>query len=125
MSKAEKDLPYGKKRSEEEKGRVDHVLGRKAGGRVKDDEGTNIHIEINAEKPQQGAVDEGPPVAGPVPPPPMVPPMIHPPGPGGPMGGGGPLGMKTGGGVHQAKESSMDAGAGSGVGRLEKIGKRP
>lgn len=135
MSKSSKDLPYGRKRSEDEKSRVDHVLGRKSGGRVKDDEGTNIHIEINADpKREQVATDLPPPMAGPAPPPPPMPPM-PPPGPGGaPMGGGGPLGLKRGGaakayaeggGVKQGDPEDMYCGSGSGGGRLEKIGKKP
>lgn len=117
--------PYKTDRKAQEKDRVDKFLGRKDGGRVKADDGTNIHIEINASDKAQGAEDMmPPPMAGPAPPPPPMPPMV-PPGPGAPMGGGGPLGLKTGGGVKQAKASSMDAGAASGEGRLEKIGKRP
>lgn len=120
-----KDYGYGRDRKAEEKERVGRFLNRKEGGRVKSDDGTNIHIEINAADKTQGAEDT-PPVAGPAPPPPPMPPMVPPPGPGGPpMGGGGPLGLKSGGRAKLAKASSMDAGAGSGEGRLEKIGKRP
>lgn len=121
--------PYKTDRKAQNQERVDKFLGRKSGGRVSDaDDGTNIHIEINASDKAQGAEDTmPPPMAGPVPPPPpMMPPPMAPPGPGGPpMGGGGPMGLKRGGGVKQAKASSLDAGAGSGEGRLEKIGKKP
>lgn len=112
--------PYKTDRKAHDKERVDKFLGRKSGGRVKEDEGTNIHIEINAEKPTQGAEDiMPPPQAGPVPPPPPMMPPIPPPSPGGPpMGGGGPIGLKTGGAAKSYKD--MDAGAASGPGREEK-----
>ena len=102
--------PYKADRKTQDKDRVDHFLGRKSGGRVKADDGTNIHIEINAAKPEQGATDAMPmlpPTAGPIPPPPMAPPMIPPPGPGGPMGGGGALGLKTGGAVKKTMGGPM------------------
>lgn len=91
---------------------------RKAGGRTKGK--TNINIIIS--QPKDGA----PPMGGmPMPPPrPPMPPMA-PPGGGAPLGnpqaGGGapppmamPQGRKRGGKVH------LDAGSGSGLGRLEK-----
>ena len=117
-------------------------MARKSGGRAKGK--TNIHINIIAgEKHPEGAPAPmglpGPLPRPPMPvaPPPMaggagMPPMGPPPGP---MGGGlppglavpppamGPMARKAGGRVGHRGYSSykdMDAGAGSGLGRLEK-----
>ena len=116
-------------------------IARKSGGRAKGK--TNIHINIIAgEKHPEGMA---PPmgIPGPMPRPPMpiappmaggagMPPMGPPPAP---MGGGlppglgvpppamGPMGRKAGGRVGHRGYSSykdMDAGAGGGLGRLEK-----
>lgn len=76
---------------------------------------TTINITIGKSDPA--------PMPGPMPMPPippMAPPMAGPPGPPPipPMGAGGPPMMRKHGG------RVMDAGAGSGMGRLEKIGKK-
>jgi hypothetical protein len=118
-----KQMPYGGDRKTQESDRVDRILGRKDGGRVKADEGTNIHIEINADPKAAQSAEDMPPMAGPVPPPP--PPMMPPPGIGGPPPGGGGMGpitgLKTGGKVGSASSyKDMDAGAASGPGREEK-----
>lgn len=121
-------------------------LARKDGGRAKS---MNVNIIIDTEK-KPGAVSPGglmPPPGGALPPlPPMPPPMppggphmgagappLPPPGPGAgglpgmPPGlppGGPPMMRRAGGRVgHRTyrKPQDMDAGAGSGLGRLEKI----
>ncbi len=100
---------------------------RARGGRTKGK--TNIKIVINAKPdqppqlPPQGVVRP--------PPPPMPPPQMPPPAAGGPPGGapmmagppgmppGGPMPRKRGGKVYRSA-ADMDAGAESGLGRLEK-----
>ncbi len=109
--------------------------GRKRGGRAKGK--TNIVISINAGKPDdQQAMMPKAPTLPPMPPPPIVPPgmgagmppmPMPPPGPppGMPPGMGGPPGMppmprKRGGRAAYKSFKDMDAGALSGMGRLEK-----
>ncbi len=109
--------------------------GRKRGGRAKGK--TNIVISINAGKPDdQQAMMPKAPTLPPMPPPPIVPPgmgagmppmPMPPPGPppGMPPGMGGPPGMppmprKSGGRAAYKSYKDMDAGALSGMGRLEK-----
>ena len=100
----------------------------KKGGKAKSAK-TNINIVI-AGKPQQGDMQAQmppmPPMAGPPGPPPGAPPMAPPPGgapgmppmpPGPPPGAPGPF--KKGGRVYRSYKD-MDAGSGSGLGRLEK-----
>lgn len=69
-----------------------------------------------------GKSDQTPPAPAPMPMPPPAPPMagppVPPPMPPGPPMGGPPVMRKNGGRVN------MDAGSGSGIGRLEKIGKK-
>lgn len=94
--------PYKTDRKAQSAGMVDKILGRKSGGRVKDDDGdTNIHIEVNAapKEEQDAGIPPAPPMAPP--PPPMMPPLGGPPPPMGGLGGGGggPLGLKSGGAV--------------------------
>ena len=97
-------------------------VARKSGGKAKGSGRTNINIVI-AGKPQsdmEAPMPPMPPPAGPAAPPPMggapgMPPM--PPAP--PMGGPGPMGRKAGGRAYKSYKD-MDAGAGSGLGRLEK-----
>lgn len=105
---------------------------RKRGGRAKGK--TNIVISINAGKPDdQQAMMPKAPTLPPMPPPPVVPPGMGagpPPGmpmppPGAPPGLGGPPGMppmprKRGGRAAYKSFKDMDAGALSGMGRLEK-----
>lgn len=117
------------------------VLGYEKGGRVERKRGgrakgkTNIVISINAGKPDdQQAMMPKAPTLPPMPPPPVVPPgmgagppppppmPMPPPGP--PPGLGGPPGMppmprKSGGRAYRSYKD-MDAGALSGMGRLEK-----
>ncbi len=115
---------YGRKKG----GRAE----RKRGGRAKGK--TNIVISINAGKPDdQQAMMPKAPTLPPMPPPPIVPPgmgagppppmPMPPPGP--PPGLGGPPGMppmprKRGGRAAYKSFKDMDAGALSGMGRLEK-----
>jgi hypothetical protein len=111
-------------------------MPRKAGGRTKGK--TNIVISINAGKPDdQQAMMPKAPTLPPMPPPPIVPPgmgagmppmPMPPPGPppGMPPGMGGPPGMppmprKSGGRAAYKSYKDMDAGALSGMGRLEKV----
>jgi hypothetical protein len=118
---------YGRKKG----GRAE----RKRGGRAKGK--TNIVISINAGKPDdQQAMMPKAPTLPPMPPPPIVPPgmgagmppmPMPPPGPppGMPPGMGGPPGMppmprKSGGRAAYKSYKDMDAGALSGMGRLEK-----
>lgn len=107
--------PFSRSRKVADAERVDKVLGRKSGGRVRDDGETNITITINGTpKGEQTAPPDGLPAL------PPAPPMAPPPPPGGlsglpvpPPAGPGPIGMRRGGRI-------KDAGAGSGVGRLQK-----
>lgn len=109
-------------------------MPRKAGGRTKGK--TNISIIVNAQKPdQQQAMMPKMPTPSPLPvppiaPPPMpmgagAPPMPLPPGPppaglaGGAPGAMPPLPRKAGGRAYRSYKD-MDAGALSGMGRLEK-----
>lgn len=110
-------------------------MGRATGGRAKGK--TNIHINIQANPPQPQGMQPGmmPPPSGPGAMPVPVPP---PPGAGGPQGGAPmpmpmpmpmpapgpgagapPMGRKAGGRVYRSYKD-MDAGSGSGLGRLEK-----
>lgn len=85
-------------------------LDRAGGGK----KGTTVNIVIAG-----GKSDQTPPAAGPMPMPPPAPPMAGPPVPPPmPPAGGPPVMRKNGGRVN------LDAGAGSGIGRLEKIGKK-
>lgn len=126
-------LPYGNDRKAQNASRVDKFLGKSHGGSVDEAQGVG-HYKRGGAVEDAGtriSINIAPPGGPPAPPLPMIkppaPPM-PPPGPGPAMGAppmpGGPPGppmgmkmpgMKRGGGV-----SSMDAGAASGKGRLEK-----
>jgi hypothetical protein len=98
-------------------------IARKSGGKAKGAGKTNINIVIAA-KPQGGMeapMPPMPPPGGPAAPPPMGGAPGMPPGlpPAPPMGGPGPMGRKAGGRAYKSYKD-MDAGAGSGLGRLEK-----
>lgn len=94
----------------------------KNGGAVKK-AGTTVNVIVAP----QGGGDAPPPMMPPGPPPmppPMPPPHMGPGGPGGPTmpppGAGAPPGMPMGR-KHGGRVPHMDAGAGGGKGRLEKI----
>jgi len=98
-------------------------IARKSGGKAKGAGKTNINIVI-AGKPQsdmEAPMPPMPPPGGPAAPPPMGGAPGMPPGmpPAPPMGGPGPMGRKAGGRAYKSYKD-MDAGAGSGLGRLEK-----
>lgn len=128
--------PYSMSRKDRDAERVDHILGRKSGGRVKgDDEGTNIHIEINGNPKDEQTADMPMPMPPPMmPPPPPAPPMgglgglaggMGPkPGLGGlPGPGGGAVALKRGGRAKAPAGPSIqlqEGGAGGGMGRLDK-----
>ena len=96
-------------------------MARKSGGAAGKGK-TNVNIMIH---PHDAA---GAPPMGGMPPKPPMPPMGMPPGPpAGPPPMGGmppmpppPMGRKAGGRTYR-KEQDMDAGSGSGLGRLEKV----
>jgi hypothetical protein len=111
-------------------------MGRATGGRAKGKTNINIIISAGPKGQQQGMQPGMPPMSGPGAMPVPVPP---PPGAGGPQGGGAPMpmpmpmpmpqpgpgagappmGRKAGGRVYRSYKD-MDAGSGSGLGRLEK-----
>ena len=111
-------------------------MGRATGGRAKGKTNINIIISAGPKGQPQGMQPGMPPMGGPGAMPVPVPP---PPGAGGPQGGGAPMpmpmpmpmpqpgpgagappmGRKAGGRVYRSYKD-MDAGSGSGLGRLEK-----
>jgi hypothetical protein len=113
-------------------------IARANGGRTRGKKATNIHINIGAQQPHPMAPPMMPPPSQ-VTRPPMAPPMAPPPG-GPPPGAGGPPGAPGGppmmppsmaggpppqmprarGGRTGRGMVHMEAGAGSGLGRLEK-----
>lgn len=111
--------PYSMSRKDRDAERVDNILGRKSGGRVKnEDEGTNIHIEINGNPKGEQTAD----MPVPMPPPPM--PMPPPAPPMGGLGGLGGMGAKPplpgipgagpGGGAVALKRGGRAQASGSG-----------
>lgn len=99
-------------------------MDRARGGRVAKGK-TVVNVMVAPQAPQMGG-GVAPAMPPPAPPPVAAGGALPPPSP---MGGGGPPmmpGMKRGGAVRAYSKGGTvtDAGAGSGVGRLEKIGKK-
>ena len=89
---------------------------RARGGSMKKKAGTHVNVIVAPSHPQPVPVPMGGGAGGPPPmgPPPGAAGMMPPPGAGGPPGMGGPKPFARGGTV------KMDAGAGGGLGRMEK-----